>query len=78
VAKQTADSSLQKVFATCAKELADNESKVLQDLIDCQGSKVDIGGYYRVNKEKTDKAMNPSETLNDIIARLQQGPDARV
>merc|ERR1711902_394414 len=62
LAKQTADSSLQKVFSTCAKELADSEAKILQDLIDCQGSKVDIGGYYRVNKEKTDKAMNPSET----------------
>jgi len=78
LAKQTDDSSLQSIFATVAKELAENESKVLQDLIDCQGSKVDIGGYYRVDKEKTDRAMNPSETLNDIIARLQQGPDARV
>merc|ERR1711972_1168256 len=78
LAKQTTDPSLQKVFATFAKELAENESKVLQDLIDCQGSKVDIGGYYRVDKEKTDKAMNPSETLNSIIARMAQGPDARV
>merc|ERR1711870_59595 len=40
LAKQTADSSLQEVFSTCAKELADNESKILQDLIACQGSKV--------------------------------------
>merc|ERR1712217_489271 len=78
LAKQDADTSLKKVFSTCAKELADSEAKILQDLIDCQGSKVDIGGYYRVNKEKTDKAMNPSETLNGIIARMQQGPDARV
>mmetsp|Transcript_20286 Transcript_20286/g.41641 ORF Transcript_20286/g.41641 Transcript_20286/m.41641 type:complete len:764 (-) Transcript_20286:327-2618(-) len=78
LAKQTADSSLQKVFATFAKEMAENESKVLQDLIDCQGSKVDIGGYYRVDKEKTDKAMNPSETLNGIIKRLQHGLDAKV
>merc|ERR1712003_120478 len=29
-------------------------------------------------KAKTDKAMNPSEVLNSIIARLTQGPDARV
>merc|ERR1719230_649445 len=50
LAKQTDDSSLQKVFATCAKEFAENEAKVLQELIDCQGSKVDLGGYYRVDK----------------------------
>ena len=78
LAKQTDDSSLQKVFATFAKDLADNEAKILQDLVECQGTKVDIGGYYRVDKAKTDKAMNPSETLNGIIARMQQGLDARV
>merc|ERR1711948_217565 len=54
------------------------KAKVLQDLIDCQGKAVDIGGYYRVDKEKADKAMNPSETLNGIIARIEQGPDAMV
>merc|ERR1711904_366595 len=44
MAKQTDDKSLQTVFATFAKELADSETKVLQDLIDCQGKAVDIGG----------------------------------
>merc|ERR1719436_561022 len=78
LAKQPDDSSLQTIFASVAKELADNESKVLQDLIDCQGKAVDIGGYYRVDKEKTDKAMNPSEALNSIIAGIAQGADARV
>jgi len=72
LAKQTDDASLQAVFATFAKEFADQESKILQDLIDCQGSKADIGGYYRVDKDKTDKLMNPSEALNGIIARMQQ------
>merc|ERR1711953_450682 len=33
LAKQTEDKSLQTTFATFAKELAENESKVLQDLI---------------------------------------------
>merc|ERR1712039_247998 len=78
LAKQTDDSSLQTTFATFAKELAEKESKVLQDLIDCQGKAVDIGGYYRVDKAKADKAMNPSETLNGIIAHMEQGLDARV
>merc|ERR1712141_229183 len=37
LAKQSDDASLQKVFAAASKEIADNEAKVLQDLIDCQG-----------------------------------------
>merc|ERR1712190_27935 len=37
MAKQTEDSSLQSVFAEFAKEFADNEAKILQELIDCQG-----------------------------------------
>merc|ERR1712066_214269 len=73
LAKQTDDSSLQATFANAAKEFAEQEAKVLQDLIDCQGKAVDIGGYYRV-----DKAMNPSDVLNGIIARIAQGLDARM
>jgi len=78
LAKQTDDISLQKTFAASAAELRDNEGKILQDLIDCQGKAMDLGGYYRVDKSKTDRAMNPSETLNSVVARLTQGPDARV
>merc|ERR1712151_1231572 len=78
LAKQSSDTALQKTFAATAAELKDNESKVLQDLIDCQGKPMDLGGYYHVDKAKTDKVMNPSETLNSIVARLMQGQDARV
>merc|ERR1711972_140051 len=78
LAKQSADASLQETFSSTAAELRDNEGKILQDLIDCQGKPMDLGGYYRVDKAKTDKAMNPSETLNSIVARMTQGPDARV
>jgi len=77
LAKQTDDTELQSVFAAAAKELAAEEQNVLKDLLECQGPAVDLGGYYHVDKEKTDKAMNPSATLNAIIARLDQGPDAR-
>jgi len=78
LAKQSSDEGLQKTFAATAVELKDNEGKILQDLVDCQGKAMDLGGYYHVDKAKTDKAMNPSETLNSIVARLTQGPDARV
>lgn len=38
------------------------EETILKDLIECQGSAVDIGGYYRVDKAKADRAMNPSQS----------------
>merc|ERR1719247_769873 len=72
LAKQDTDKRLQAIFAKTAKDLADNEEKILGDLIDCQGPKVDLGGYYKVDKAKADKAMNPSEMLNGIIDRLQK------
>merc|ERR1719218_238027 len=72
LAKQDGDKELQTVFATCAKELAGGEAKILQDLTDCQGPAVDLGGYYKVDKEKADTAMNPSADLNGIIEKLQK------
>jgi isocitrate dehydrogenase len=70
LSKQESDASLKGVFEVACKDLTDNEAKILQDLIDCQGKSVDIGGYYRVDKKKADEAMQPSETLNSIIAKL--------
>jgi isocitrate dehydrogenase len=78
LAKQTTDAAMQKTFAGVAEEFSSNEAKILEDLVACQGVATDLGGYYRVDKAKTDKAMNPSETLNGIVARLVQGADARV
>eukprot|EP00932_Pfiesteria_piscicida_P009771 SRR837773.20561.p2 GENE.SRR837773.20561~~SRR837773.20561.p2 ORF type:complete len:632 (-),score=343.59 SRR837773.20561:54-1835(-) len=78
LAQQSADAGLQGFFKGIAEELKGAEAKILQDLVDCQGAAADLGGYYRVDKAKTDKAMNPSETLNAIVARLCQGADARI
>jgi len=71
------EESTKATFEQVAKDLASNEAKILQDMVDCQGPSVDIGGYYKVDKAKTDKAMNPSETFNSIITRLDQGGDAK-
>jgi len=78
LAQQTADSQLKASFETATKELAASEAKVLKDMVDCQGVAVDLGGYYHVDKAKTDKAMNPSDTFNRIILKLEQGPDAKI
>jgi len=76
--KQSDDGQLKSSFEAAVKQFTSSEAKVLQELIDCQGVKVDLGGYYHVDKSKTDKAMNPSETLNRIILQIEQGPDAKI
>merc|ERR1712061_186787 len=78
LAKRSADADLQKTFAATAAELKDNEGKVLQELIDFLCKPRVFVCFYHGDKAKTDRAMNPSEILNSIVARLTQGPDARV
>merc|ERR1739838_705581 len=70
LAKQDDDKNLKAAFGEARKALGEQEATILDELIKCQGSPVDLGGYYRVDKEKTDAAMNPSSTLNNIIATL--------
>ena len=67
LAKQTQDPELQARFSGVARQLADNEDKIVQELIDAQGQPVDIGGYYHPNDEMAAKAMRPSATLNAIV-----------
>merc|ERR1712072_1394947 len=78
LSKQGQDSSLKSTFSSVSKQLQENEKTILQDLIDCQGKPVDLGGYYHVDTAKADAAMKPSAVLNGIIARMTEGPDARV
>merc|ERR1711904_96741 len=70
LAKQDDDAGLKAVFGEASKSFGESEAKILEELINCQGTAIDLGGYYRVDKAKTDIAMNPSTTLNDIIENL--------
>ena len=67
LANQTKDAELQARFKEVAQQLAANEEKILQELIDCQGQPVDIGGYYIPDDQMAAKAMRPSATLNAIV-----------
>ena len=67
LAKQTQDPELQARFSEVARQLADNEDQIVQELIGAQGQPVDIGGYYHPNDEMAAKAMRPSATLNAIV-----------
>jgi isocitrate dehydrogenase len=70
LAAQTKDPELQARFADVAKRLADNEATINAELIGAQGKPVDMGGYYRPDPAKTERAMRPSPTLNAIIDAL--------
>jgi isocitrate dehydrogenase len=67
LAAQTQDRELQARFSKVARQLAENEAKIIAELKAAQGRPVDIGGYFRPNPEKTAKAMRPSPTFNSIL-----------
>ncbi|MBW8241202.1 NADP-dependent isocitrate dehydrogenase [Muricauda oceani] len=67
LAKQDKDGELKNTFSKVYDAMSSNEDKIAQELIDAQGSPVDIGGYYLPNPEMASKAMRPSETLNNIL-----------
>ncbi|MFV0414994.1 MAG: NADP-dependent isocitrate dehydrogenase, partial [Chthoniobacterales bacterium] len=70
LAKQSNDPELQATFKPIAEALADNEQKIVQELLTVQGNPVDIGGYYSPDDTKTAQAMRPSSTLNSILEKL--------
>jgi isocitrate dehydrogenase len=67
LAGQDKDRELKEYFDPIAQKLQQNEKQILQDLIDAQGSPVDIDGYYYPSEELTSEAMRPSQTLNEIL-----------
>ncbi|MCK0159845.1 NADP-dependent isocitrate dehydrogenase [Allomuricauda sp. F6463D] len=70
LAAQNNDEELKSIFSKLFEQLASNEDKIGQELLDAQGSPVDIGGYYLPNPEMASKAMRPSETLNKILSTI--------
>ena len=67
---ESEDAELRAYFAPVAKSLADNEARVVQELLEVQGEPMDVGGYYLPDDELATKAMRPSATLNAIIDAL--------
>ena len=67
---ESGDVDLSAYFAPVAKALAENEAKIVDELLAVQGKPMDVGGYYLPNDELASKAMRPSGTLNAIIDAL--------
>jgi len=70
LAAQDKDAELKARFAAVAKELEENESKIVEELLAAQGKPVDLGGYYLPDPVKAEKEMRPSATFNAIIDAL--------
>jgi len=62
---------LEAKFRPVAKELKENEEKILSEIAAVEGKPADIEGYYHPNEEKVAKYMRPSETFNKIIDALR-------
>ncbi len=71
IAKQVECTELQRIFKELSKKLRGNEKTITDELISCQGDRVDIGGYYRPNAEMVEKAMRPSKTLNSLLNSVE-------
>ncbi|MBV9917923.1 MAG: NADP-dependent isocitrate dehydrogenase [Solirubrobacterales bacterium] len=70
LAAQDEDAELAGRFEELATQLAENESKIVEELNAVQGSQVDTGGYYHPDPERTAAVMRPSETLNRALDAL--------
>jgi isocitrate dehydrogenase len=67
LANQEKDSEMKEYFEKIARVLEIKENEIVKELIEAQGSSVNIEGYYKPDEELTSKAMRPSETLNQIL-----------
>lgn len=54
-------------FSELATRLKDARSTIVGELKVCQGKAMDVGGYYKFDKQKVEAAMRPSPTFNAII-----------
>ncbi len=70
LANQQHDTDLQLYFSPLAKSLAENEEKIVAELNNAQGQKMDIGGYYHPDIALISEAMRPSKTFNSALASI--------
>jgi isocitrate dehydrogenase len=75
LAAQEKDAQLRVRFAEAARQMEAAEEKINAELLSAQGKPADIGGYYRPDAAKAEKAMRPSPTLNGIIEQLLKKPE---
>ena len=70
LAEQDKDTELQAYFTPLAKQLAENEDIIVNEMTQVQGDAIDIGGYYHADNEVVSAAMRPSATFNTILDNM--------
>jgi len=70
LAEQSTDPELAKRFASVASAMVENEEKIISELNASQGEPQKLGGYYKGDSDLLGTAMNPSATLNSILASV--------
>jgi len=70
LAEQSDDRELAATFAHLAERLAEEEETIVGELNAVQGSPVDLGGHYWVDKVRADEVMRPSATFNAALAQF--------
>ncbi len=70
LADQEEDPELAQRFGPLAERLRSSEDQIARDLLEVQGSPVQLGGYYRPGREKVQAAMRPSRAFNEALENL--------
>ena len=71
LADQNKDQVLQQRFKKVYQQCKQHKETILNELIQAQGNAIDIGGYYKPNKELVYRQMRPSNTLNTILENIK-------
>jgi isocitrate dehydrogenase len=70
LSSQEEDRELAERFERLAERLAENEDQITGELLEVQGSPVELEGYYRPDPARMEAAMRPSKTFNEALNEL--------
>lgn len=68
-ANELANSELGVNFKALAQFLNENKDQIIAQLNANQGGSVDLGGYYKLNDEKTTSIMRSSKIFNEALSK---------
>jgi isocitrate dehydrogenase len=67
LASQEQDQQLKDLFSSVFAYLHKHEAQILEEINASQGRPVDLGGYYKLDEEKANRVMRPSQTFNQAL-----------
>ncbi len=71
LASQNDSTAIAEKFNPLAEALQNKEAQIIQEMLAIEGYSQDIGGYYKPDFDKTDAAMRPSDTLNNMLSSFK-------